>query len=186
MISKEYENAMKWYKNILKYSWVLQNTDIESKAYDQLSFQYFYMGKIDKCHEYQSKYHSGYLEPRNSSIQSLTMLKYQNRRKGYDRKSNEINYKSAVESSNGFVTRIKEILSTEDDGKAILSLYNYNEVFKIRVQTPVHEIDNRDLPSPTTDPNERSCSKNSKRKLGIPPAHRSVNLKIPSKINRPG
>lgn len=81
-INKEYENAMKCYKNVLKYSWIMQRKDLELLAYDKLSVQFFYIGKIEKSKDYHNKYLYGYLEPKNSSIQALNMLKHQNKKKG--------------------------------------------------------------------------------------------------------
>ena len=63
-INKEYTNALKWYKWILKYSWILQRNDIELKAYDNISFEYFYIGKIEKSKDYHDRYIRRILEPK--------------------------------------------------------------------------------------------------------------------------
>lgn len=65
---KDYENSMKCYKNILKYSWILERTDIELETYDNLSTKYFLLGKINKSQVYHSKYMRGIVEPKDSSI----------------------------------------------------------------------------------------------------------------------
>mmetsp|Transcript_28420 Transcript_28420/g.25154 ORF Transcript_28420/g.25154 Transcript_28420/m.25154 type:complete len:221 (-) Transcript_28420:5-667(-) len=109
------------------------------------------------------------------------MLKHQNSRKDYERKSKNLNYKLAADSSIGFIGKIKDILSSEEDRNLLLALYNYEEVFKVRVQTPVYEIKYKDLPSPTG--NDRITT-NSKRTLSILPPNRSINLKI-SKSEHP-
>jgi hypothetical protein len=76
MTNKEYENAMKCYKNVLKYAWIMQRNDLEMLAYEKLSIQYFLIGRIDKSKDYHERYNHGYLEPKESSIQVLTIMKY--------------------------------------------------------------------------------------------------------------
>jgi len=83
-----------------------------------------------------------------------------------------MNYKLAVESSKGFIAKIKEILSKKEDEGLMLALFSYDEVFKIRIPTPIPDIDIKDLPSPT--PNSRG-SKEFKKKEFTNLIHRATN-----------
>jgi hypothetical protein len=147
---KEFDNAMKSYKNVLKFAWISQDIEVELKAYIKLSMEYFYMGKIDKSNAYHQKYMFGYLEPKDSSIRSLTMLRYQTERKNFEsRKFKKLDYKLAASSSVGYVTKIKQILAEGEDRNINLAMYNYDEVFKVKSLPNVDGMDVRDLPSPT-------------------------------------
>ena len=54
--NKEYLNALKCHKCILRYAWILNRHDIELSAYDNISFEYFYLGNIEKSRIYHDKY----------------------------------------------------------------------------------------------------------------------------------
>jgi hypothetical protein len=140
MTNKEYENAMKCYKNVLKYAWIMQRNDLEMLAYEKLSIQYFLIGRIDKSKDYHERYNYGYLEPKESSIQVLTNLKYQNQKKeivNIDIK--DLKYEDAIDSSSGFLSKLKEILSSDEDRELYLGLYCLNESFKIQTPTSIPE-----------------------------------------------
>lgn len=125
---------MKCYKYVLTYSWILQRQDIELKAYDKLSLEYFYLGNIEKTLPYHNKFVRGIVEPQNSSIRSLTLLKYNNKRKQQvPRKIQKNNYDLAVKYGNGFVSRIRDILETDDQNTTLLGTFDYDEVFRIMV-----------------------------------------------------
>lgn len=55
-----------------------------------------------------------------------------------------------MDSTAGYVRKLKEILSTEEDKDLLLGTYNYDEIFKIILPDYVEETNIRDLPSPTT------------------------------------
>lgn len=81
----------------MKYSWITERTDLELEAYDKLSAEYFFIGKISKSQIYHSKYMRGILEPKESSIRALTNLKHENRLKEFNKIKERVqDYKPAV------------------------------------------------------------------------------------------
>lgn len=153
----------------------MQNNEIELDTYDKLSVQYFYMGKIHKSQEYHNRYLSGYLEPKESGVQSLTMLKYQNKVKDQEKRTAKVlDYKAAIKFSAGYLKKIKQILNSEEQSNLILTLFHFEDGFKIRIPTPVPKIDVKDLPSPTAL-TEDIESKEIRRSLLKHQLHRSKN-----------
>mmetsp|Transcript_6567 Transcript_6567/g.6130 ORF Transcript_6567/g.6130 Transcript_6567/m.6130 type:complete len:108 (-) Transcript_6567:233-556(-) len=107
---------------MLKYAWILENPNIEQEAYDKLSVQYFHLGKIKKSQEYHNRYLKGYIEPKESGIHSLTLLKHQHKMRDMEkRKPRETDYKHAVSYSKGFLAKIKDCLSQEEKSNLVLS-----------------------------------------------------------------
>ena len=64
-------------------------------------------------------------------------------------KNNVFNYKLAMTTSYGYISRIRNILSKKEDSIMLLGTYDYDELFKVKMTIPVNEIDMNDLPSPT-------------------------------------
>ena len=134
----------------MKYSWITERTDLELEAYDKLSAEYFFIGKISKSQIYHSKYMRGILEPKESSIRALTNLKHENRLKEFNKIKERVqDYKPAVLWSSGYVSKIKEILQYEEDPTLVLESFDYDEIFRIRISTPVSKMSVSELPSPT-------------------------------------
>jgi len=135
------------------------------------------MGKIDKSKAYHQKYIRGYLEPTESSIRALTMLRYQNEKKEYENRNyKSYEYKIAASSSAGYVRRIKEILCQDEDLYLNLGMYNYDEVFKVKTLPSVHEMDIRDLPSPTN-----KIESNSNNKIRTNEVNQRMSMELPPK-----
>lgn len=81
---------------------------------------------------------------------ALAILKYENKKKRFECIKIKLNeYKKAIQSSHGYVTKIKEVLRRDEDPKLCLDQIDYDEILRIRPSTPINEISARDLPSPT-------------------------------------
>ena len=137
----------------MKYSWITKRTDIELEAYDKLSAEYFFIGKISKSQIYHSKYVRGILEPKESSIRALNNFKHENKIKEFNKINERVQkYKPAVLWWSGYVSKIKEILRYEEDPSLLLESFDYDETFRIRISTPVSKMSVSELPSPTINP----------------------------------
>ena len=85
------------------------------------------------------------------------------------RNFNQFDYKHAVAATAGYVHKIKEILDSEEDRNLLLGTYDYDETFRIRISTPIHDVDIKDLPSP-------SAKIDSSPSKALPDGHRNTDL----------
>lgn len=61
-LQKEHLKATNCFKKFLQLSWFNEDIGAEIEAYESLSIDYFYMGKLDKATYYDQKYKYGEFE----------------------------------------------------------------------------------------------------------------------------
>lgn len=69
---KEFEKAILCFKKQLQLAWLIESTEGEMNAYDNLALQYYYEGDIDKSKYYNDRMTRGKVEARFSIVRKMS------------------------------------------------------------------------------------------------------------------
>jgi len=68
---KNYENSLKCHKKCLELSWRLDNVESETRAYEQIGLQYYYLGNLAKSKYYNDRCMRGKNERKDSKLRVI-------------------------------------------------------------------------------------------------------------------
>lgn len=92
---KEYEDAIRAFKRMLQIAWTENDQHFETRAYEYIALQHFYMQRMDKAQVYKLKAFHGDTEGPESDCKRTSIKA-------------RLNYKLKVASEMGF-KRMKQI-----------------------------------------------------------------------------
>jgi tetratricopeptide (TPR) repeat protein len=71
--NQQYEESIKVFKNMLKVIWIQGDIKLETKVYENLALQYFYLQDLVSCKKYQDRALRGKLESNQSLAKIVTL-----------------------------------------------------------------------------------------------------------------
>jgi tetratricopeptide (TPR) repeat protein len=71
--NQQYEESIKVFKNMLKVIWIQGDIKLETKVYENLALQYFYLQDLVSCKKYQDRALRGKLESNQSLAKIVTI-----------------------------------------------------------------------------------------------------------------
>ena len=72
----EYKLGLRWYKLMLKYSWISNNKDFELIAFEGIANWYYYLERLKKSSFYHKRAICGNNEPDDSNVKSYLVKRY--------------------------------------------------------------------------------------------------------------
>ena len=65
---KQHSEAADMFRKVLQIAWILEDKEMERRAYSHLAFEHFYMGNMSKSKYYSVRYDRGLVENENSRM----------------------------------------------------------------------------------------------------------------------
>jgi hypothetical protein len=151
---QEYLYALRMFKSLLKYSWILKKPEYEMEAYKGIALCFYYQGLMKKSNFYYKRFLEGKLEPDVSNMKIYTLKRYTNKFKiKLLDKPERISYSSTS------VFKIRD--KTTDYSSAVNYIDGIRNSslskrrLRVRYETPIDMIRDNDLPDPSIGNNAK-------------------------------